>query len=152
MALQTAGRGCTTLRAMDMHGAGREPETTAHDGRSTATDRSAAPADILVFERTSTGFALIGGSGRGAGWAGIVDIPDGDRSLVDRSWRRGAPLQAGSAEALGTCERIGAGLMKSSPLGVLPIPLAFAPLKGKLPETAQSGFHVVAPASRTSTR
>lgn len=72
MALQTPGRGCTTLGSMD----------------------------VLVFERTVSGFALIGGSGRGSGWAGIVEIADGDASLVDRSWRRGAPVRAESPEAV----------------------------------------------------
>jgi len=52
------------------------------------------PADVLVFERTEDGFALIGGRGRGAGWAGIVDIVEGDGSLVDRAWRRGAAVRA----------------------------------------------------------
>jgi hypothetical protein len=49
-------------------------------------------------------------------------------------------------------DRVGAGLMKSSPLGVLPAPVALAPLKGSVPVTAQSACHTVVVLSRTSTR
>jgi diguanylate cyclase (GGDEF)-like protein len=45
--------------------------------------------DVLVFEHTDRGFALVGGSGRGAGWAGIVDLLPSDEALVGRAWRRG---------------------------------------------------------------
>ena len=47
------------------------------------------PSDILVFERTEAGFSLIGGNGRGAGWAGIVDVPDAEQTLVRKAWSIG---------------------------------------------------------------
>lgn len=45
--------------------------------------------DVLVFEHSEAGFSLIGGSGRGAGWAGIVDVGTGPDSLVGRAWQGG---------------------------------------------------------------
>ena len=58
---------------------------------------AAAPDDILIFEHLDGRFGLVGGSGRGAGWAGIVDLAVGDPSLVERAWRFGTPVrQAGS--------------------------------------------------------
>jgi len=48
-----------------------------------------APEDVLIFEQTDLGFTLVGGDGRGAGWAGIVDLGPADDALVGRSWRRG---------------------------------------------------------------
>lgn len=45
--------------------------------------------DVLVFESTERGFALVGGTGRGAGWAGIVELVPPDDGLVGRAWRRG---------------------------------------------------------------
>ena len=47
------------------------------------------PSDILVFERTDAGFSLIGGNGRGAGWAGIVDVSDAEQTLVRKAWSVG---------------------------------------------------------------
>jgi diguanylate cyclase (GGDEF)-like protein len=47
------------------------------------------PKDMLIFEHTEHGFALVGGHGRGAGWAGIVELGPSDGALVDRSWQRG---------------------------------------------------------------
>jgi diguanylate cyclase (GGDEF)-like protein len=46
-------------------------------------------ADILVFERTEAGFSLIGGNGRGEGWAGIVDVAEAEQTLVRRAWSGG---------------------------------------------------------------
>jgi diguanylate cyclase (GGDEF)-like protein len=54
------------------------------------------PTDILVFERTDAGFTLIGGNGRGAGWAGIVDVPDSEHTLVRRAWAAGTPVRTTS--------------------------------------------------------
>src|SRR5687768_13457973 len=51
------------------------------------------PKDVLVFERMDAGFSLIGGTGRGAGWAGLVDVPDAERTLVRRAWTVGVPVR-----------------------------------------------------------
>jgi diguanylate cyclase (GGDEF)-like protein len=48
-----------------------------------------ATADILVFEHVRGGFEVVGGQGRGAGWAGIVRLEEAEDSLVGRAWRRG---------------------------------------------------------------
>ena len=52
------------------------------------TVRSVA-GDVLVFERRGDGFTLVGGSGRGAGWAGVVELGRADEVLVGAAWRRG---------------------------------------------------------------
>lgn len=49
--------------------------------------------DVLVFESTDRGFSLIGGTGRGVGWAGIVDIESGAGSFVGRAWQRGTLIR-----------------------------------------------------------
>ena len=46
-------------------------------------------ADMLIFEHSDHGFVLVGGTGRGAGWAGIVQLDRADDALVGRAWRRG---------------------------------------------------------------
>jgi diguanylate cyclase (GGDEF)-like protein len=57
-----------------------------------ASERVASAADfqdVLVFEHHDSGFSLRGGRGRGAGWAGIVELGARDEALVGRAWRRG---------------------------------------------------------------
>jgi diguanylate cyclase (GGDEF)-like protein len=56
--------------------------------RVARANRASAPTDVLVFEHSANGFALIGGTGRGASWAGIVDLA-GEESLVARAWDSG---------------------------------------------------------------
>ena len=51
-------------------------------------NRASTPTDVLVFEHSADGFALIGGTGRGASWAGLVDLARDD-SLVARAWDSG---------------------------------------------------------------
>jgi diguanylate cyclase (GGDEF)-like protein len=68
------------------------PATARRRNRSLAAQPAgdlSAPQDVLVFESMDTGFALVGGQGRGAGWAGIVQLGPADEALVGRSWRRG---------------------------------------------------------------
>ncbi len=62
--------------------------------RTRRTSRSVQPADpitadVLIFEHTDGGFVLVGGTGRGAGWAGIVELERIDEALVGRAWRQG---------------------------------------------------------------
>jgi diguanylate cyclase (GGDEF)-like protein len=71
------------------------------DGGRPLADRGdtvALPDDILVFEHSDAGFSLVGGTGRGASWAGIVDIP-ADRSLVSRAWDSGTALRQSASTA-----------------------------------------------------
>ena len=56
--------------------------------------------DVLVFARRADGFVLIGGTGRGQGWADIVELRDDEEPLVDRAWRTGRPVRTDSAGAL----------------------------------------------------
>jgi diguanylate cyclase (GGDEF)-like protein len=57
------------------------------------------PGDVLIFERTDAGFALVGGSGRGSSWAGIVDVPADEDSLLNRAWRSAAPRRQDGTES-----------------------------------------------------
>lgn len=40
--------------------------------------------DTLIFRVTTDGLSLVGGSGRGAGWGGIVDLPMASEDLAAR--------------------------------------------------------------------
>ncbi|HEX2222215.1 MAG TPA: GGDEF domain-containing protein [Candidatus Limnocylindria bacterium] len=53
--------------------------------------------DVLVFEHRDRGFALIGGHGRGAGWAGIVELDEPSAGLVGRAWGGGTIVHAAGA-------------------------------------------------------
>ena len=61
------------------------------------------PADVLVFEKTDAGFSLIGGYGRGAAWAGIVDVADSESTVVRRAWTVGTPVQVSSRRPQHIC-------------------------------------------------
>ncbi len=65
---------------------------------SAAADRLAE--DALVFARRAGGFRLIGGAGRGEGWADIVDLEPGAEPLIDRAWRTGLPVRSDAAEPI----------------------------------------------------
>ncbi|MGH2406553.1 MAG: diguanylate cyclase [Candidatus Limnocylindrales bacterium] len=54
--------------------------------------------DVLVFARSPRGFLLLGGTGRGAGWAEIVELSAEDEPLIDRAWRTGLPIRTVSDE------------------------------------------------------
>jgi diguanylate cyclase (GGDEF)-like protein len=56
--------------------------------------------DVLVFEQTERGFSLLGGTGRGAGWAGIVDVDAAPGSLVGLAWQRGTLVRQSSDQAV----------------------------------------------------
>ncbi len=47
------------------------------------------PEDMLVFEHVDDGFGLLGGRGRGAGWAGQVRLDAAESSLVAQAWQAG---------------------------------------------------------------
>ena len=66
-----------------------EPRSGARDGAE----------DVLVFERSEDGFSLLGGIGRGSGWAGIVHVGPGPDSLVGRAWHGGVPVRHASEQA-----------------------------------------------------
>ena len=52
-----------------------------------------------MFARTETGWELIGGSGRGASWAGIVAVRFEDEPLLARAWESGRPVRISSSES-----------------------------------------------------
>jgi len=54
--------------------------------------------DVLVFRWQDNVFRLLGGKGRGDGWANIVDVGLGDSPIIERAWRSGVPVRVSSAE------------------------------------------------------
>ena len=70
----------------------------------TAPARAAALAeDVLVFESRDEGFRLIGGRGRGAGWADIVDLGLTDNPTVSQAWRCAIPVRISSPTPVHVC-------------------------------------------------
>jgi diguanylate cyclase (GGDEF)-like protein len=59
-------------------------------------DRARAE-DVMVFEARPDGFRLIGGKGRGAGWADIVEIRLADNPTFAQAWKRAMPVRVSSA-------------------------------------------------------
>jgi diguanylate cyclase (GGDEF)-like protein len=49
--------------------------------------------DVLVFEHVESGFTLLGGRGRGKGWAGQVHLGIDEQSLVARAWEAGRTMR-----------------------------------------------------------
>ncbi len=69
-----------------------------HAAERTA-ESSDSIGDVLVFERSEHGFNLIGGRGRGEGWAGTVEVSDDEDSLVSRAWKVGVPVPMSGRKA-----------------------------------------------------
>ena len=60
-------------------------------------DRQAAAPDTLVFRVSEAALSLVGGTGRGAGWMGIVDLPRaGQLASQDADLRGGSPARGRS--------------------------------------------------------
>jgi diguanylate cyclase (GGDEF)-like protein len=53
----------------------------------------AVAEDVLVFRWEPNVFRLIGGRGRGAGWANIVDVDHTESPAMQRAWRSGATVR-----------------------------------------------------------
>jgi hypothetical protein len=66
-------------------------QSTSRSVRSNGADVWAK--DVLVFARQAAGFRLIGGTGRGEGWAEIVELRAEDEPLIERAWRLGVPIR-----------------------------------------------------------
>jgi diguanylate cyclase (GGDEF)-like protein len=60
----------------------------------------ATGTDTLVFRVTPTGLSLVGGTGRGAGWMGIVDLPLSSEPIAERVLRSSRPARIDEAEAI----------------------------------------------------
>ena len=54
--------------------------------------------DVLVFAREEDRFRVVGGAGRGIGWAEIVEIQASDEPLAARAWRSGMPVRISGSE------------------------------------------------------
>jgi diguanylate cyclase (GGDEF)-like protein len=82
------------------------PRTTAPRTNASETGKGPAPAssepaplvgvkppatDVLIFRVSPTTFSLVGGSGRGAGWMGIVDLPRSGEPVASRVVRSSKP-------------------------------------------------------------
>lgn len=55
--------------------------------------------DVLVFERSNDTFALVGGTGRGEGWAGNVEVSEHEPSMVSRAWHVGTAVRRADEDA-----------------------------------------------------
>jgi diguanylate cyclase (GGDEF)-like protein len=53
------------------------------------------PADTLIFRVTPASLSLLGGTGRGVGWSGIVDLPLRDEPLAARVHNSSKPARVG---------------------------------------------------------
>ena len=61
-------------------------------GTATGTATSLAE-DVLVFEAHADGFKLIGGKGRGAGWANLVELRMVENPTVAQAWKTAMPVR-----------------------------------------------------------
>src|SRR5438445_8672764 len=68
------------------------PPTVSRGAIATA-DADDRIDDILVLRFAEDTFKVIGGLGRGAGWADIVEVRPADDPLIDRVWRSGVPIR-----------------------------------------------------------
>jgi diguanylate cyclase (GGDEF)-like protein len=59
----------------------------------------ATGVDQLIFHVSPTGLSLVGGTGRGAGWMGIVDLPLESEPLAARVLRSSRPARVETAAA-----------------------------------------------------
>jgi diguanylate cyclase (GGDEF)-like protein len=57
-----------------------------------------AAQDALIFRVAGGRLTLVGGSGRGVGWSGVVDLDLGGEPLASRAHQRGSPVQVGGRE------------------------------------------------------
>ena len=57
---------------------------------------TALAEDVLVFEAQPDGFRLIGGMGRGAGWADIVELRLADNPTFAQAWKCAMPVRVSS--------------------------------------------------------
>ncbi len=48
--------------------------------------------DALIFRVSGDRLTLVGGSGRGAGWSGVVDLPLEGEPHAERAYQRGMPV------------------------------------------------------------
>ena len=67
------------------------------------TDEHAPTEDVLVFRWANGVFHLVGGSGRGAGWAGIVEVSPAGNPLLEEAWRSGVPVRVLSDRPVLVC-------------------------------------------------
>ncbi len=55
--------------------------------------------DALIFRVTGDRLTLVGGSGRGVGWSGVVDLPLDGEPYASRATKRGLPVQIADTSA-----------------------------------------------------
>lgn len=63
----------------------------------------AGVGDVLVFEWRDDSFHLVGGRGRGEGWANIVEFDPSEAPHVERAWRGGVPIRVNAEEPTRIC-------------------------------------------------
>jgi diguanylate cyclase (GGDEF)-like protein len=73
-------------------GTGRTPKASKRGTRSSA-QTALSGGDLLVFELHDGLLRLVGGRGRGASWAGVVEASLADEPLARRAVRSGTPVR-----------------------------------------------------------
>ena len=73
-----------------------EDQTGHRNGYQNGTATSLAE-DVLVFEAQPDGFKLIGGKGRGAGWANVVELRMVENPTVAQAWKVALPVRVAAA-------------------------------------------------------
>src|SRR4029079_8094624 len=58
------------------------PKAAVHDEPVPLVPAAKPSTDTLVFRVSATALSLVGGTGRGAGWMGIVDLPREEEPLA----------------------------------------------------------------------
>ena len=125
-------------------------------GMAEATDQGAlfnAPAeDVLVFEAQPDCFKLIGGKGRGAGWADIVDLRMVDNPTVVQAWKSAMPVRVTSASPVHVCGPYWATDAVLVPVGNAHLVVFGGPTVRKVSDAALVGeaAHVVAQTGHVS--
>ncbi|MCV0403843.1 MAG: GGDEF domain-containing protein [Chloroflexi bacterium] len=70
-----------------------------NDGGCADMATSLGVDDILVFAHRGSQLSLLGGAGRGVGWAGVVDVELADEPLARETLRRGRPKRVSDGES-----------------------------------------------------
>jgi diguanylate cyclase (GGDEF)-like protein len=80
-----------------------ESSARGEDGTSGTALVTAPAEDVLVFEAQTDGFKLIGGKGRGAGWADIVELRLVDNPTVAQAWKCAMPVRVTATTPAHVC-------------------------------------------------
>jgi len=75
------------------------------------------PEDVLVFRAADRTVRLIGGRGRGNGWADLVEFPMDDEPIIRKAWQSGVLLRLDAAEPVRIVGPYWAAHVVAAPVG-----------------------------------